>query len=476
MLKQLILCALCVFATTQALDYKQVLSDGLKNAETILTKGKEAQKQVGSSDFECILCGIVVNELEGFVAENISETEIEALLTKDVCDHLSGVVKDTCINLAQLAPEIIDRIDNKENAATICVDKDFCQKPFTELPDPYPVPVYQINLDLPAEERWTEICSNTTYKEVMGTLISALEHLFDNSTIVSDLGKALNLLYFPSDLAAEIRGCAIAMDVDFGWLTFVNLGYEVTDACTSIVGNTADGKVIHVRNMDFWDGIWLTDHLKNLTMTVEYQKGGNTEFYATTFAGYVGVLSGMRPGGWSVSIDTRYYPKGGIGQLFYEIIAAIEEKNSSLVSFLTRKVLTEETTYAAAVENLSNDALIADVYYIVAGVNTNEGTVISRNRLNASDVWTLDQDGSRWFEVQTNYDHWTNPPWFDDRVKPANAAMNAVGQENWSLETALEVLSVKPVLNLQSTFTMLALPADSSYTSLMRNCPYPCAE
>ena len=42
----------------------------------------------------------------------------------------------------------------------------------------------------------------------------------------------------------------------------------MSEACTSIVTQTTEGKILHVRNMDFWDGIWLTDHLKNLTMTV----------------------------------------------------------------------------------------------------------------------------------------------------------------------------------------------------------------
>eukprot|EP00026_Physarum_polycephalum_P016059 Phypoly_transcript_16891.p1 GENE.Phypoly_transcript_16891~~Phypoly_transcript_16891.p1 ORF type:complete len:227 (+),score=27.82 Phypoly_transcript_16891:85-681(+) len=187
------------------------------------------------------------------------------------------------------------------------------------------------------------------------------------------------------------------MGVEYGWLTFVNLGYEVSEACTSIVSQTVDGKIYHVRNMDFWDGIWLTDHLKNLTMTIEYQKGGQTVFYATSFAGYVGVLSGMKPNAFSISLNTRYYPKHGLENFLYEIIAAIQEKNNTLVSFLTRDVMMTETNWDAAVEHLSNGPLIADVYYIVGGVSMNEGAVISRNRLNASDVWVL--NSTHWYTL-----------------------------------------------------------------------------
>lgn len=108
-------------------------------------------------------------------------------------------------------------------------------------------------------------------------------------------------------------------------------------------------------------------------------------------------MSGFKSNAFSVTIDTRFYPQG-VGQLFYEVIAAITERNASLVTFLSRDVFQNENTFASAVENLSNDELIADVYYIVAGVSAGEGAVISRNRLNATDVWMLDAP-TRWFEV-----------------------------------------------------------------------------
>lgn len=51
--------------------------------------------------------------------------------------------------------------------------------------------------------------------------------------------------------------------------------------------------------------------------------------------------------------------------------------------------------------NLSDAPLIADVYYIVAGTKEKEGAVITRDRLNASDVWRLSPP-ERWFEVETS--------------------------------------------------------------------------
>jgi len=288
------------------------------------------------------------------------------------------------------------------------------------------------------------------------------------------VGKLLNAHYFPPELAQEIQGCATALGVSYGWATLMNIGYEVSDGCTSIVSQTPEGTIYHVRNMDFWDGMGFTDSLKDICFQAEYQKGGKTSFYSTTFAGYVGILSGMKPNGFSVSIDTRFYPQG-IGQLFYEVVFAITERNASLVSFLTRTVMANENDFESALENLSNDEIVADVYYILGGVSAGQGAVISRNRINATDVWMLDSP-SRWFEVETNYDHWKQPPWYDDRVKPADDAMNSLGQDQLSISNLFDVLSVKPVLNLQTTFTMLACPADGTYQSLTRYCKYPCVE
>ena len=36
----------------------------------------------------------------------------------------------------------------------------------------------------------------------------------------------------------------------------------------------------------------------------------------------------------------------------------------------------------------------------------------------------------RWYLLQTNYDPWTKPPFYDDRRTPGNICMKEWGQEN----------------------------------------------
>jgi len=305
-------------------------------------------------------------------------------------------------------------------------------------------------------------------------LITTITNLIPEAT--SELiitGHLLNAL-MPQEYSLEIQGCAQAVGVDYGWITLLNLGYELSDACTSIVAQTEDGKIYHARNLDFGEGLGFTNTLKDLTIQVEYQKAGQTFFHGTTFPGYVGLLSGMKPGAFSVTIDTRFYPNG-IWEIFLEVVAAMTEKNATMVSFLSRNVFQRESDWDAAVENLSTGTLIADVYYIVAGATANQGAVISRNRLNATDVWKLDAP-SRWFEVETNYDHWEQPPWWDNRIDPANHAMNEMGRSKLSLDGMFKVLSVKPVLNLLTTYTILTCPAENTYSTVKRYCQYPCVD
>ena len=65
-----------------------------------------------------------------------------------------------------------------------------------------------------------------------------------------------------------------------------------------------------------WSGknhTWIvTEALRPLIVNVNFTKGGRVQFKAVSFAGYVGVLTGMKQvgdaGGWSV--ESRRYAEG----------------------------------------------------------------------------------------------------------------------------------------------------------------------
>jgi|688.fasta_scaffold517005_1 hypothetical protein len=79
-----------------------------------------------------------------------------------------------------------------------------------------------------------------------------------------------------------------------------------------------------------------------------------------------------------------------------------------------------------------------------------QGVIITRGRIEA-DVLSMGRGSvsqvSTWFLVETNYDHWNQPPFFDDRRTPAIQCLDKMGRETASLSGIFNVLSTKPVFN-----------------------------
>jgi hypothetical protein len=53
-----------------------------------------------------------------------------------------------------------------------------------------------------------------------------------------------------------------------------------------------DGTLLHARNLDFGFGDTFTDDLRNLTIDVDFEQNGQVVYHGTTYAGYIGLLTG----------------------------------------------------------------------------------------------------------------------------------------------------------------------------------------
>jgi hypothetical protein len=98
------------------------------------------------------------------------------------------------------------------------------------------------------------------------------------------------------------------------------------------------------------------------------------------------------------------------------------------MGFLSRYLMENDTTFDAALARLSNQDLIAPAYFILGGVNGDQGAVVTRFQEKLVDVWRLNASSpgiEQWYLLETNYDHWTPPPASDDRRTPGMRAMNA---------------------------------------------------
>jgi len=341
----------------------------------------------------------------------------------------------------------------------------------------FAAPIIEINLDLPPEQRWQAAVNDVltrhgfddSFGEVMETIyaivpqsvLDMVEPLMDDiDNSLGDYGKEIKGIM---DVFAA-HGYDKSKNLTVGRLVIMNLVYELTAYCTSIVAQNANSSIFHGRNLDYnFAG------LPNLTYTVHFTSGGELQYYGTAFIGYVGLLTGMRPGAFSVSVDQRGL-NDPITYLLDNLLYVL--KGGKSVGFFLRDTLgSPYKNFSVLINTLNTTTLIAPVYLITAGVNPGEGAVITRDRDHADDsdgvengVWSL-QPPRYWYRLETNYDHWEPVPAQDDRRDPGNEMMTAIGAVNITANTLFTVLSTPPINNNQTCYsTVMSAGLDIFYT------------
>ena len=261
-------------------------------------------------------------------------------------------------------------------------------------------PTYIIDLDTPPEKRWSHIIPDFKDKIPLATKLA--DEMLGNAA--STMMTVLSLAQYTGRVAhcRELQGIANETGMQLGKVLLLQLAYEAFAACTSVIVN-GDDHPVHIRTMD-----WAMPILKKLTIQLEFQKNGKTLFTGTTWAGYIGILTGMKARAFSVSINYRHThgasvsPKRSFMRNIYRCALGYWP-----IGYLVRDVLNSEYNYNKAVCKFMNAELISPTYITICGTRKNQGMVISRNccpRDNIDgNVQTLLCDGDL---VQANADHW----------------------------------------------------------------------
>uniref|UniRef100_A0A8B9RL64 Acid ceramidase n=1 Tax=Astyanax mexicanus TaxID=7994 RepID=A0A8B9RL64_ASTMX len=327
-------------------------------------------------------------------------------------------------------------------------------------------------------ERWTHVI-----KEKKAEVSN-----FFHGKLIDVVDKELPLMVdtLPPPFSQEIKGIAAVSGIPLGKVIYSEIAFPLNESSlTSTFITESDhtfisGNLYHARNMDFglfmgWDiknQTWtLTEKLKPLVVNVDFQRKSRTVFKSTGFAGYVGVLTGIRPKEFTLTMNERFDVDGGYIGILEWILG---KRDGMWMSFLTRRVLENATSYKDAQTQLALTKLLAPAYFILGGNQTNQGCVITRTRINTLDIWEIDLRLNRWYVLETNYDHWEQPFFLDDRRTPAMKCMNKTTRANISLQTIYDVLSTKPVLNKLTTYTSLMEVSTGKLESYIRACPNPC--
>ena len=341
--------------------------------------------------------------------------------------------------------------------------------------DPEQAPRYHINLDLSPEERWNQVVAD--FEHEIKVLSQAAQdvvpvHIIDE-LLENIFPKINNALSYP--YAQEMAGIAKAAKVPLSHIMMANFMYELTAfaqtqqflnssftrACTTILANADDGTVYLARNTDYG----LAEMFRKLTIIVDFQENGKTIYTGTTFAGYVGLISGQKPHSFVLAINER-----DMGKWWLNALGALETDTDGAVLILIRDTIADPLMdFKTAVETVAHRRMIAPSYLMVGGLKPMEAAVVTMGRAGANSVWWLGTNHT-WYLVETNYDHWNPTPRFDPRRHYAIEKMNEIGHDNVSPATLLDALSVNWVFNRGTIHTSIMSASEPDlYNTLIRH-------
>eukprot|EP00658_Telonema_sp_P-2_P084343 TRINITY_DN9340_c0_g1_i1.p1 TRINITY_DN9340_c0_g1~~TRINITY_DN9340_c0_g1_i1.p1 ORF type:complete len:474 (+),score=101.36 TRINITY_DN9340_c0_g1_i1:239-1660(+) len=170
----------------------------------------------------------------------------------------------------------------------------------------------------------------------------------------------------------ELTSVAALSGFDVEDLGLLQLAYEASARCTSVVANQKDGSPLHARTLD-WGAMFLRD----LAIQVNFQRGGVTVYTAATWAGYLGVLTGCSHNRFSISVNYRSL-KGTLIENF-----TMGLRGGWPVGFLVRSVLEDEVKfpdYSTARAHLASTPLMSPTYFVITGIQPDQASSITRNR------------------------------------------------------------------------------------------------
>lgn len=242
-----------------------------------------------------------------------------------------------------------------------------------------PVPIFEVNLDLPPGQRWDHIIPHFSQH-------FSLFDEFINVSLEQEFGYLhglVNLLLillsyfsflFDTEFIQELKGISQQTGeygVTFARLFQLNIAYDLIARCTSIATNSGD-EVYHLRTMDWAD---YKDLLRSLTVEVHFTQNSNVVFKTTQWVGMVGTFTGAKitnDDRFGLSINFRKVG-GAFSSLVGTICFLIDRKP---LSFRIRKYLQYYPDASCVVIDVQRSWYSAPFYLLVS--STKHSTLLTR--------------------------------------------------------------------------------------------------
>ena len=288
------------------------------------------------------------------------------------------------------------------------------------------------------------------------------------------------------------------LDVEIGVLFALQIYYEISTLCTSVLMKD-NNVVVHGRTMD-----WDMKELKALSVPISIYWKGSCVGVAMQWVGCVGFYTAMRHNSFSITINYRRlkdeYARAnevvkehlgwmdcvvpainkrmGLGDAgivdtikhyvgdtgLYYMAHLLQFTSASVVpaSFLLREAIIKDKTYAAALRRLTRTPTITPVFFTLAGKKT--GAVLAKDGSRVV-VRKLDKQNPRLI-IQPNMDWFGSSPVdimkSKKRVKDLKTYLNKKGHTKTHLWDAMSS-KIKSVCNDITVYTTLFVPTTNEF-------------
>jgi len=314
------------------------------------------------------------------------------------------------------------------------------------------IKTYIINLNDPPRKRWQKVVND--YKHLFGNVLKEIDSILASAgffgTIARWMCKAFNkfdkLMY-----REELRSISFYSGFPIDKLILMQICYEMFSACTSLVMNNGkegdENMNIHFRTMD-----WEMDFLKELTIHVKFIKDDNIVFEGITWAGYVGIVTGMSS---SYSLAVNYRRSNGtlLGNVFRTMTMKWP------VGYLVRYILEQDMNINRAMRVLENTQLISPCYITICPSSGNAFVLIRDcDKL----IKRRSFDTGKSYLVQTNCDNLddiNDIMWSKQRINTVNKIMETCQvDEKQEFKELYKMFFKHPIINPFTIYSSLLVP------------------
>jgi len=336
------------------------------------------------------------------------------------------------------------------------------------------VPQFDVNLDLPAEERWTHV--TLYWKDHIAAMAPLLGEVmaekFDETT------KAEWMQYVSATLsaehAAELQSIVNTLhsegktEVLLEQIYFLNFIYELESPtlCSGLLAAMPNGTVIHGRNMDYsfhFDLNGESLNWPNVTYDVTFWRDNQPLMTSVNWPAMTGFHTAMRFGGWSFEQNTR---------TSNELWANFDAMKAGGVGFALeiRSIMETTPNFEDALDLINRTNFMAPQYFIMAGALPYEAAIVSVDRggqiqPGTPPVQRMNSDHNTWHLVQTNDDQ--NKESLDTRRPAANLLLEPLQNEVVDLNFVQNFMVQQPLFGPMTVFTWIVSPATGYHLTIL---------